>query len=212
ALKVLGFTHLYPSAAEPTLGPFNFQTFEALRRHCEIRLIAPLPWWTRIRRPSTIFRAPVSNESGIPAVFPAYWAMPRAQALHGKLMYLSVQRLAADIRREFPFDIVLATWGYPDVVAGAMIAKKFGVPLVAKVHGSDLNEIARTPSIRPQVRDALMQAKATIAVSAALKKRVAELGISEEAVAVVRNAVDGERFRIRETEQVRRSLGLPLDK
>ena len=82
---------------------------------------------------------------------------------------------------------------------------------VALVMGSDMNVLAQRPALRGQIRTALTQAHAVIALSAALKDRVAELGIAEDRIVVQRNGVDGNRFALRNKQDARRSLGLPLD-
>ena len=49
-------------------------------------------------------------------------------------------------------DVVLATWAYPDGFGGVVLARMLGVPDVVKLHGSDINHIARMPGPRRQLR------------------------------------------------------------
>jgi glycosyltransferase involved in cell wall biosynthesis len=132
--------------------------------------------------------------------------------MHARRMYASVRNYAARVHREFPFDIILATWAYPDAVAAARLAREFGVPLVAKVHGSDINELSKLPEVRKQIVDAFNQAFGIISVSAALKYVIVDMGVPEDRVLVQHNAVDGEKFTLRDTAESRKRLGLPADK
>jgi glycosyltransferase involved in cell wall biosynthesis len=116
------------------------------------------------------------------------------------------------IRREFPFDAILAAWAYPDAAAAARLAGRYGCPLVTQVLGSDVNELARRPAMRDQIVEAMRASDRVVAVSGALRNRLIELGVPTERVVVQHNGVDGERFAIRDRAAARRSLGLPLDR
>src|SRR5436309_4987970 len=125
-MKTLLFTNLYPYAQAPTRGMYHVSVFGALSRHCEVRLVAPLPWWTRTRRPWEWVTVPRETSTGIDASFPTYWSIPGRHALHGDAMYRSLRGYVANLRREFPFDVILAAWAYPDAVAAARLALDFG--------------------------------------------------------------------------------------
>jgi len=83
---------------------------------------------------------------------PVYWSIPRiAHSLHASSMHRSLRSLVSQVRSEFPFDLIFAAWAYPDVAAAVRFAREAGVPVVAKVHGSDVNYLATIPSIRKQL-------------------------------------------------------------
>ncbi len=208
-MKALLFTNLYPSAQAPTRGMYNVSVFGAISRHCEVRIVAPLPWWTRARRPWEWFSPPSENAFGLDATFPTYWSIPGCQPMHGAAMYYSLRRTIDRLRRQFPFDVILASWAYPDAVAAARLARDLGCPLVTNVLGSDINKFAQIPQLRPAIRDALCQSHRVIAVSHALRDRLLELGVDPERIVVQHNGVDGSRFRLQERHEVRRRLGLP---
>src|SRR6185436_13854589 len=44
-LRVLAITKIFPNAAEPLAAPFNRQQFAALREHCELNILATIPWF-----------------------------------------------------------------------------------------------------------------------------------------------------------------------
>lgn len=207
--RALLLSNLFPSSREPTRGVFNRQGFHALSHQCEVRVVAPLPWWSRIRRPRELFRAPSESILGMPASYPSYWSVPGRPAFHAQGMYYSLRGEVRRLRREFPFEVILAAWAYPDGVAAAHLARELQVPLVTMVLGSDVNEVPRDPALRGQVAAGLKAASRVITVSGALRDRVVELGVAPERVVVQRNGVDGERFHIRSRSEARRRLGLP---
>ncbi|HZT41918.1 MAG TPA: glycosyltransferase family 4 protein [Chthonomonadaceae bacterium] len=211
-MKVLLFTNLYPSSREPTKGMYNLQSFQALARYCEARVVAPVRWWSRLRRPRELFTVPLEDATGLPAAYPTYWPVPGRPQSHVSAMRSGLRPYLRRLRREFPFDIILAAFAYPDGAAAACLAQDFGCPVVILVFGSDLNDLADRPALREEVRSKLQQAQRIIAVSAALRERTIELGIDPEKVVVQRNGVDGERFRLQDRQEVRARLGLPADR
>ena len=44
-LRVLAITKIFPNAAEPLAAPFNRQQFAALQEHCELNILATIPWF-----------------------------------------------------------------------------------------------------------------------------------------------------------------------
>lgn len=211
-MKVLLISNLFPSSFEPTRGVFNLNRFGALSRHCDVRLLCPTPWWSRVRRPREIFNTPSEDFTGIASAFPTYWSLPRMRTAHARGMYLSLAGPVRRLRAEFPFDAILAAWAYPDAVAAAHLARDWGCPLVTMVLGSDINETPKHPNLRRQIVWALGQSERIIAVSSALHDKVVELGIPTERVLVQRNGVDGQRFQVRDKMEARCDLGLALDR
>ncbi|HEU4752137.1 MAG TPA: glycosyltransferase family 4 protein [Armatimonadota bacterium] len=207
--RVLILSNLYPSRQRPTRGTFNLQGFRALARFCEVRVAAPEPWWTRIRRPSELLAPSHELDSGLPAYFPTYWSLPRAPQLHAAGMERSLGPFLTRLRREFPFDIILAAWAYPDGVAAERLSRRFGCPAVLMVLGSDVNELAQHRALGDQIGHSLRSAAGVITVSRALRERVVRMGVPASQVTVQHNGVDGERFTIREAGPVRTGLGLP---
>ncbi|HLV81541.1 MAG TPA: glycosyltransferase family 4 protein [Chthonomonadaceae bacterium] len=211
-MKVLLFTNLYPSSREPSKGMYNLQSFQALAHYCEARVVAPIRWWSRLRRPRELFTVPQEDSTGLPAAYPTYWPAPGQPQTHVTAMRSGLRGYLRRLRREFPFDIILAAFAYPDGAAAAYLAQDLGVPVVILVFGSDLNDLANRPRLREEARWALRQAGRVIAVSAALRDRTIELGIDPEKVVVQRNGVDGERFRLQDRQEVCARLGLPADR
>ncbi|WP_437624813.1 glycosyltransferase family 4 protein [Sorangium sp. So ce1151] len=211
-MKVLVFTHHYPSKRLPTMAPYSYHTYRALARRCELRLVAPTPWWTRARGASReLLGGTRESHTGIDALFPTYWSVPGLPRLHARAIHASLRGTMAGLRREFPYDVILAAWAYPDTVAAEAFAREAGVPIVTTVLGSDINEQPRNAVLRAQIAPALQRCARVVSVSGALGERLVELGVPRERVVVQLNAVDGERFSIRDRAAPRQRLGVPAD-
>jgi glycosyltransferase involved in cell wall biosynthesis len=114
-------------------------------------------------------------------------------------------------KKHFDFDVMLATWAFPDVVVGAMAAALGKWPLLGKVHSSDIYVQAEYPLRRRQIRWAMNRAHRVLAVSAQLGERLREIGVPEEKVLVALNGVDTTRFSPKDAGEARRELGLEPD-
>ena len=210
--RALVYTHHFPSPEAPSRAPYSYHTYRALLRHCALRVVGPIPWWWRLKTPGMWVSPPHDASSGIDALFPSYLSIPALWPLHGVAVAASTALLVRRIRREFPFDMILAATAYPDAVAASHLARLFDVPFLVTVLGSDVNKSGMHAALRPQIARALKRAGRVVAVSAALGDRVAEMGVDRSRIAVVRNGVDGEAFAIRDMREARARLGLPQDR
>mgnify|MGYP006285842171 CR=1 FL=1 len=114
-----------------------------------------------------------------------------------------------------PSTLLFATWLYPDAVAAAVVARRLGLPLWIKAHGSDRFHLAH-PSRRARILEACEYAEGVICVSRPLADVLAEAGVERPRLHVVPNGVDTGRFRHCPQQEARaqlqdriESLGLP---
>ena len=217
ALRVLVITKIFPNAAEPTSAPFNRQQIVALSRICRVEVLATIPWYPGARllagRSSAGRLTEVPDREvieGIDVRHPRTLFVPRiAHGLWAPMYIASIAPLALSYRGKV--DVVLGTWAYPDGVAAVALAGLIGVPAVVKLHGSDMNLIAKLPGPRRLLRLALPRAARVVAVSRALAEEARALGVPADRVSIVMNGVDAELFRPRDRAAARRELGLPGD-
>ncbi len=132
--------------------------------------------------------------------------MSAAPWLLYRAMLPELARLLADGHR---FDAIDAHYIYPDGVAATWLGRRFGLPVVMTARGTDVNLIPRYRFPRRLIQRAIRDAAALVAVSAALKQALVELGAPEEKVTVLRNGVDTSLFRPPENRAAARAaLGL----
>jgi len=143
---------------------------------------------------------------GLAVAHPRFVYLPRvAVGTQGALYAASVA--AEALRRRGRFDVLLGSWAYPDGVATVALARLMGVPAVVKVHGSDLNVIAKMNGAAANLRWALPRARRVVAVSRPLADEVASYGVPRERIDVVANGVDSELFRPADRAAARAELG-----
>lgn len=210
-MKLLFFSSYFPNSADPVRGTFNLQQARALARRCDLAVTAPIQWFpVKLWHGAGPSAAPYFEYvEELPTWHPRYALTPGIiRDTYPTQMAAAVLPHLARIRREFRFDVLLATWAYPDVVVGALAARMLGVPLLAKVHGSDINIQTQFPLRRPQIRWALRRAEKVLAVSEALRGRLLELGIPDRKIMVHHNGVDHARFVVHCRREARRELGL----
>ncbi|HTE51910.1 MAG TPA: glycosyltransferase [Kofleriaceae bacterium] len=213
-MRVLAVTQIFPNAAEPLSAPFNRQQLAALGQLCHLEVIAALPWfpgsrlaarWSAAGRRGRVPRRELID--GLSVTHPPALYVPRfGRSLSGALYLASVAPEV--LRRRGQVDVVLGTWAYPDGCAAVVLGRMIGAPVVVKLHGSDLNVMARMAGPRAQLRALLPRADRVVAVSRPLADEAIGLGVAPERVRVVRNGVDGDRFAPGDRRAARAALGI----
>jgi glycosyltransferase involved in cell wall biosynthesis len=216
-LRVLTFSSLYPSAAQPRHGIFVEARLTNLLRDCEIdsRVIAPVPWFplrSKVFGRYAKFAATPKHESrmGIAVAHPRYLMLPTIgvpwqpdSMARGALPELKRLRASG-----WTPQLIDAHYFYPDGVAAALLAQRLQVPVVITARGSDINLLAQTPAIRQRIVWAAGRAAAVVAVSAQLRGALIALGVDRDKVVVLRNGIDLDRFKPQPRDASRTRLGL----
>lgn len=183
-MKVLAFTNLFPRAprrAQETVRPDDLvSTFLALARHCDVRVVAPRPAWRMLDRPLDLVRLRRERATGLEAVFPPYYSIPGVHCLHASAMALSLKAPLRALNEQFPWDVVVAAWAYPDAAAAAHFARWWDTPLVTMALGTDLHVLPTYFGLRPQIQWGLSRSSRVVVVTRALAERAIELGVSRE--------------------------------
>lgn len=212
-MRVLVVTRQFPNAADPHFSPFNRQQFAALGKRCQVDVLASVPWfpgarlfarWSLAGRFAGVPRS--ESIDGLAVEHPRYLLVPRVGRSAAGALYAA--SLAGEVlRRRGRYDVLLASWAFPDGVGGVALARLLGVPAVVKVHGSDMNVLARMPQVARNLRWALPRARRVVAVSRPLADVVASFGVPPDRIDVVGNGVDGELFRPSDRAEARARLG-----
>ena len=216
-MRILTFTSLYPNRVQPWNGTFvEHRLTQLLRRHAvEARVVAPVPWFP-IRHPMfgryAQFASVPSREhrAGIGIEHPRYPVIPKigmlaAPALMSRAAKPAIDRMLAD---GFDFDLIDAHFFYPDGVAAASLARRFGKPVVITARGTDVHTYPRDRAIRRKILWAANVASAVITVSDGLREILLGLGVPGEKVITLENGVDAEFFSPVPRLAVRKKLGL----
>ena len=216
--KVLVFTSLYPNNVWPNHGVFvkERMTHFASLENCDIRVVAPVPYFPPIKINSRYGYSQVVREEireGIKIYHPRYFMTPKiGMSFYGYWMFLSVLPLIKKIKQEFDFDLIDAHYVFPDGLAGVLLGLYFKKPVIVSARGSDINQYVQLPLIRRLVRYTLQKSDRLIAVCNALKQEMIKLNIPAEKVAVIPNGVDHIRFHPISKQIARQELNLPNKK
>jgi glycosyltransferase involved in cell wall biosynthesis len=204
-LRLLTFTTLYPHAGAPNHGVFVENRLRHLRAtgQADGLVVAPVPWVPPLGTLNPAWSAhagarPVEERHGITVHHPRYPVIPRiGMNVAPHLLDLATRGLVGRLIREAPgpFDLIDAHYGYPDGVAATRLGRRFGLPVVITVRGSDVTEYPNFPTPRRLVLEGFGAADAIITVSGGLRDAVIALGVPAEKVTVLRNGVDLHAFQ-----------------
>src|SRR5262249_28248863 len=104
------------------------------------------------------------------------------------------RRSVSRLRRNFPFDLIHAHFAYPDGAVGAILARKYGVPLVITEQVPWLDEEGAVSSL--QARWAVQQSSTVVAISRSVKRSIEDSIERFDRIRVIPDAVDGSIFRL----------------
>lgn len=211
-MKILVLTSVFPNCEQPTLGVFVRERMFRVARQCELKVVAPVPWFPFIGflkpgyRPLVPFR---EVQDGIEVLHPRFFNVPGfCKCLDGFFFFLSSLATVARVRREFRFDVIDAHFAYPDGLGAVLLGKVFGVPVTITLRGT-IRKLSRYLLRRVQIRYALASAARVFTVCDDLKRAATDLGISPDHVEVVPNGVDLAKFRRVDQGAARSGLRLP---
>ncbi|MFH1017339.1 MAG: glycosyltransferase [Pseudomonadota bacterium] len=205
-MKILAVTHIFPFRANPQEGVFNAAQIAEVAKLAQITLLTPVRWTLMFRKGGP------SASPSTAAVFehrsPLYLYPPGIlRGYHGHFYLASIRRAAANARKRTQFDLVYGMFAFPDGWAAARLAKKWGLPFVLKVHGSDVHQLRSDPARVARLIEVIRSARRVIAVSEALGREVREI-VPEVSVTVVRNGVDLDTFSPGSAQDARKRLDL----
>src|SRR5262249_34718733 len=148
-----------------------------LRGVSEPKVVSPVPWCPNlpgIPEYYTSFRsiAPSRCDEDVEVLHPRLLVGPAfsLRSLEAMTYYGAIRRSVSRLRRNFPFDLIHAHFGYPDGAVGAILARKYGVPLVITEQVPWLDEEGAVSSL--QARWAVQQSSTVVAISRSVKRSI----------------------------------------
>src|SRR6185437_10484230 len=217
-IRLLTFSTLFPSEARPNHGVFVENRLRHLvgSGQATSLVVAPVPYFP-IASPTFgtwgLHAATPAREErhGLTVLHPRYPVLPKlGMTIAPTLLYRAMARvLARLIRAGHQFDAIDAHYVYPDGIAAIRLGRTFNLPVVVTARGTDVNLIPRYRIARQQIMAALPHAAALVAVSAALKSALLDLGADDTRVTVLRNGVETDLFiPLADRQAARDALGL----
>lgn len=215
-LRVLTLASLFPDATRPVFGVFVERSLRELaaRDDVAIEVIAPVgvPLWPLSRHPRyRAFTSLPDHEvwKGLSVHRPSFHAIPGSNGVaSARLMARAVLPLARALHAEKPFDVIDAEFFFPDGPAAMRIAAALDLPYSVKARGADIHYWGHQPITRGAVRNAGRRAGGLLAVSAAMKRDMAAIGLPEDRIRLHYTGVDLDRFVPGDRAALKAALGV----
>ena len=202
-LRVLTLSTLFPDATRPNFGVFvERQTLGlAALPDTEVRVVAPvgLAPFPLSKHPSHRKLAALPRHEtwkGLSVERPRFLNIPATSGrFHAAMLMRALVPALTSIRRDFAFDVIDASFFFPDGPAAVAFGKRFSVPVSIKARGADIHHWGRAAPTLDAVRHAGGAADGLLAVSAAMREDMIALGMPSDRIAVHHTGVDQARFR-----------------
>ncbi|MEG3162999.1 glycosyltransferase [Sphingomonas sp. PB2P19] len=201
-LRVLTLSTLFPDATRPNFGVFVERQTLGLAAHPDVRLkaVAPLglPPGPLRHLPARAALAALpdrQNWKGIEVLRPRFTAWPLTGGRwHAQALERALIPVLDHLRADFAFDVIDASFFFPDGLAAVALGKRYGVPVSIKARGADIHHWGRARATAAQIRAAGQGAAGLLAVSAAMKADMVALGMPADRITVHATGVDQDRF------------------
>ena len=202
-MRVLSISTLFPNPARPAFGNFvrNQMLAAAAIDEVDLTMVSPVgipPWPLSLREPyRSLAKLPqVSDFSGLPVHYPPFRTIPKVGGdSNPDRIVEAVLPLARALHEQAPFDLVDASFFFPDGPAVARIATALGLPYTVKSRGADIHYWGKRPAALAQMVEAAQRASLMLAVSEALKADMVALGMPKERIVVHYTGLDREAFK-----------------
>ena len=211
-LRVLTLSTLFPDATRPNFGVFIERQTQALAAlpDTEVTVVAPIglpPGPLALRgRYAELARLPRREEwRGLTVQRPRFTNLPlTAGRFHARLLARAVRPVLDRLR----FDVIDASFFFPDGVAAMELGRRYGVPVSVKARGADIHHWGRASATASQVLAAGRAANGLLAVSGAMRADMAALGMPADRIRIHHTGVDQARFAPADRAAAKAALGI----
>lgn len=215
-LNVLMLSTLFPDITRPNFGVFVERQARELadRKGVNVTVIAPVgmpPWPLSSVKPYGERRHIPREEHWrkLTVYRPRFLILPK---LSGRFNVTAMTRailpLVHRLHAQQPFDVIDASFFYPDGPVAARLARKLNIPFSIKARGADIHFWGRNPATQKLVMDAADRANGLLAVSEAMKRSMVGMGMDADKIRVHYTGVDLDRFQVGDSTEAKRAFGL----
>ncbi|MEO8722249.1 MAG: glycosyltransferase [Sphingobium sp.] len=215
-LHVLTLSTLFPDMMRPNFGVFVERQIRELasREGVDVTVIAPLgigPWpLSRLAHYAPLNILPyVEKWRNVKVYRPRFTVLPGTGGrFHAGAMTRALLPLVRHLHNELPFDVIDASFFYPDGPVAARLARALGIGFSVKARGADIHYWGRQAATRKAVLRAGNEASGLLAVSQAMKRAMTAMGMDEDKIKVHYTGVDLDRFQPGDKAAAKAALGL----
>ena len=199
-LRILTLSTLFPDATRPNFGVFVERQTAGLAAHPDVALtvVAPVgvpPWpLSRHLRYRDLATLPARETwRGLDIHRPRFAVLPRTDGrFHVPALARALRPVLNRIWDERGFDVIDASFFFPDGPAAVALGRRYGVPVSIKARGADIHHWGRAPATARRLLEAARAADGLLAVSGAMADDMVALGMHRPKVHYT--GVDLDRF------------------
>lgn len=214
-LNVLTLSTLFPDMSRPNFGVFVERQARELasRPDVKVTVIAPLgipPWPLNLSDRYTALQALPRKErwQNMTVYRPRFKVIPKVGArVNIGNMTRAILPLVKQLHAQESFDVIDASFFFPDGPVAQRLSKALGIPYSIKARGADIHYWGARWDTRGLVKRAAGGAAGLLAVSGAMRRSMARMGMDQDKIRVHYTGVDLDRFEISERATAKDVLG-----
>ncbi|MFO0904074.1 MAG: glycosyltransferase [Pirellulales bacterium] len=214
-MRLLFLSNEFPHAWEPTKAVFNLDLIKQLATQHDVSVVAPISWVDELRarfagRGRLKRLAPPAGDLAVH--HPRFWYTPGFWRHHyERFLWWSLRKSVSSIRVDQRPDCILSYWAHPDGACAVKLARRWKIPCLLMVGGSDVLLMTKDARRRRRVQEALVGADAVVTMSRDLAGKVIGMDVDPKHVHVMRRGVDGSIFFPGDKAAARRAVGISPD-
>jgi glycosyltransferase involved in cell wall biosynthesis len=216
ALNVLMLCTLFPDVSRPNFGVFVERQVRELasRPEANVTVIAPIgmpPWPLSLAGQYRALRYVPKMERwrDLTVHRPRFRLIPKVSGGRNvAAMSRAILPLVRRLHKETPFDVIDASFFYPDGPVAARLSRKLGIPYSVKARGADIHYWGHRKSTRRAVQKAAEGASGLLAVSEMMRRSMMSLGMDGEKIRIHYTGVDLERFKPADKAEAKAAFAL----
>jgi teichuronic acid biosynthesis glycosyltransferase TuaC len=208
-VKVLFVSNLFPDASDPVRGQINATLLKHLAQRVEVRVLGLRPTVAFLGKKFDRLKPRPEDESLKPTSRTVTYIPKVGSRVNHRLLAARTEATLCRIKHDFPYDVILCSWIYPDVCGIARLLPRLQVPMVGISQGSDVHQYLNMRFRRKLIVDTLSKISGTITRSKDLRDRLVAAGVPATKVCPIYNGVNTGLFKAGDQLVARRALGLP---
>ena len=214
-LNILMLSTLFPDLSRPNFGVFVERQARELasRPEADVTVVAPVglpPWPLSLAGRYAALRALPRKERWreLTVYRPTFPIIPKVGGrTNVTTMTRAILPLVKRLHADKPFDVIDASFFFPDGPVAQRLSKALGIPYSVKARGADIHHWGTQRGTRRLVRQAADGAAGLLAVSDAMRRSMARMGIDADKIRVHYTGVDLDTFEIIDRDEAKAALG-----
>ena len=213
-LNVLMLSTLFPDISRPNFGVFVERQARELASRAEatVTVVAPVglpPWPLSLSARYAPLRALPRKERWreLTVYRPTFPIIPK---FGGRTNVITMTRailpLVRRLHAQTPFDVIDASFFFPDGPVAQRLSKALGIPYSVKARGADIHHWGTQRGTRKMVARAGDEAAGLLAVSDAMRRSMARMGMDADKIRVHYTGVDLDTFELSDRAAAKEAL------